>query len=140
VNRTSWRRAAIRVLPLLVGCGQPAEVSAITDGDAACPGSGAEAPSGECANDLPASDRCGAMSPSYRDETSAIVQARCTICHANTAVNRYAFVSYASIAAARQPMLTQVYACRMPPACAPVLTASERRALLQWLVCGAPDN
>jgi hypothetical protein len=36
--------------------------------------------------------------------------------------------------------LNQVYACTMPPATAAKPTTQEREALLEWLVCGAPQN
>jgi hypothetical protein len=37
-------------------------------------------------------------------------------------------------------VLTEVYACQMPPVDADPLSATERQALLAWLVCGAPNN
>lgn len=47
---------------------------------------------------------------------------------------------YASAFANRGPALNQIHACRMPPQGAPPLSAEGRKILLEWLVCGAPNN
>ncbi len=48
--------------------------------------------------------------------------------------------TYAKVFSQRQAMLSQVAACLMPTAAAPALAAAQRSALLQYFVCGAPDN
>jgi uncharacterized membrane protein len=114
---------------------------------AACAGEADEQPAppehtaNACPNDLPEDSECPAASPSYRDEVSLIIAQKCAGCHApNNRVSSKVFASYAEIFAERRGMLTQVYACRMPPSEAPALSSAERHALLQWFVCGAPDN
>jgi hypothetical protein len=37
-------------------------------------------------------------------------------------------------------ILSNVYGCLMPPPDAGGLTDAQRRTLLGWLVCAAPDN
>jgi hypothetical protein len=48
--------------------------------------------------------------------------------------------TYQDLSSRRSTVLDQVYSCRMPPADAGMLTAGERKELLEWLVCGAPSN
>jgi hypothetical protein len=49
--------------------------------------------------------------------------------------------TWAQVYPQRTSVLTQVYACWMPPGPAgEALTSAERALLLGWLVCGAPDS
>jgi hypothetical protein len=81
-------------------------------------------------------------SPSFQGQVHAIIQTHCAVCHSPTGSNpTRELVTYQQISAQQGPMLTQSYACRMPPADAGVpLSLDERVALLGWLVCGAPNN
>lgn len=108
---------------LLVGCGDPAA-------------------DGGCPSNLPASCPAPAQIPSYRTDIAPIIQGRCLGCHGpgGVAQARHDFTTYATIHAQRSAILNQVYSCLMPPAPAPPPTADERRLLLAWLVCMAPDN
>jgi uncharacterized membrane protein len=74
---------------------------------------------------------------------NGIIQTRCSVCHVpGGAEPNRPYQTYAQIAVpdTRRAILTQVYACRMPPAGALPLTTDERQALLAWLVCGGPNN
>jgi hypothetical protein len=95
---------------------------------------------GTCPQDLPSA--CPSPPPSFKSQVDDVFQRKCGACHTGTGVEAasYNFATYSSIAALRSPILNQVYACRMPPADAPKLTAEERALLLGWLVCKAPDN
>jgi hypothetical protein len=99
-------------------------------------------PAGEgatCPNDLPAA--CPSPAPSYAAEVGAIIQTRCASCHAPGGQEAsMPLVTYEQIQRRSASMLTQVYACRMPKAGAPPLADAERKALLEWLVCRAPNN
>lgn len=96
---------------------------------------------GDCPNDLPDGTACTTASPSYAKQTAAIIEQRCAVCHfAGNTQSARVFESYADIFEQRRGMLTQIYSCRMPPEVSVQLTAGERSALLQWFVCGAPDN
>ena len=101
-------------------------------------GCGSDAPA--CPNDLPSG--CPAPAPSYRTEVAPLFQGRCFPCHGpgGVAQPKHDFTSYAVIHDQRSKILNQVYNCRMPPAQVPAPTMSERTTLLDWLVCGAPDN
>lgn len=64
----------------------------------------------------------------------------CRQCHTDGGPASRRFDDWAAAYDQRQPMLTQVDNCWMPPDDAPVaLTDDERRLLLEWLVCGAPE-
>lgn len=105
---------------LALGCGPD-------DGGAACP------------SDLPAA--CPSPAPSYAADVGAIIQSRCASCHAPGGEEpSMPLVTYDQIKARAPAMLTQVYACRMPKAGAPPLEPGQRQALLEWLVCKAPNN
>lgn len=94
-----------------------------------------------CPSDLPNRDACASAAPSYRGEVAAIIEQRCATCHyPNNLQSGDVFADYEDVYGARQTVLTRVYGCVMPPDGAAPLTPEERRALLQWLVCGAPDN
>ena len=82
-----------------------------------------------------------ASAPTWSGEVAAIVKARCATCHVpGGAEASKPLTTYAEVHALRSSVLNQVYACKMPLAGAPELEASERAALLAWLVCGAEDN
>lgn len=92
-----------------------------------------------CPDDLPAA--CAAPPPSYAKEVAPAIQASCTPCHAagGSASNRL-LTDYADAFANRGSVLNQIHACRMPPVDAPPLSAANRKILLEWVVCGAPND
>jgi cytochrome c5 len=127
-------RAAKRIVSVLgcvapIACGSGQASTAPDGGDAA-----------SCPNDLPAS--CPASPPSYQNDVEAILQRRCTGCHVDGGEGApVVLTTYGDVHKQRQSVLTQVYSCRMPRSDAPSqLSADERKALLEWLVCGAPNN
>lgn len=103
----------------------------------ACGGTTEQQPdAGSCPSDLPAA--CPSAAPTWVD-AQPIIHARCELCHTPGGANaNLPFDTYDRVYAVRQRVLTQVYACRMPPSGYPPLEASERKTLLEWLVCGAP--
>jgi len=92
-----------------------------------------------CPNDLPAS--CPADAPSYTNDVAPIISERCLVCHGpgGQASNK-PLDSYDNVYARRSAVLNQLYACNMPPAGNPAPTEDERLTILNWLVCGAPNN
>jgi len=79
--------------------------------------------------------------PSYADDVAPVIAARCGACHApNGQEPSKLFGTYTQVFAQRTSVLGQLHACKMPPAGAPTLTSDERRVVLTWLVCGAPNN
>lgn len=102
---------------------------------------GGGAGDGACPSDLPDDAACASAAPSYEREVASIIEQRCAACHypGNTQSGDV-FVEYDDVYSMRQTLLTRVYACVMPPDDAPALTLDERRTLLQWFVCGAPEN
>ena len=96
---------------------------------------------GACPSDLPSNAACASELPSYERELAPIIEQRCATCHypGNTQSGDV-FAEYDDVYSIRQTVLTRIYACVMPPDGAPALTPAERSALLQWFVCGAPEN
>jgi uncharacterized membrane protein len=107
----------------------------------ACAGPDPPPVENECKAGLPSEDACATATPSYAEDIAPLVEARCLECH--FAGNRQSSVvleTHAQLAGSRQLVETRVYRCQMPPSEATALSATERELLLQWLVCGAPDN
>jgi hypothetical protein len=93
--------------------------------------------------DLPPDDDCPDAAPSYTAEVAAIIARKCTVCHQPGGlepVNQFDTLAKIKKNNNNIHMLTQVYSCRMPQACGVPLTPDEKQKLLQWLVCGAPNN
>jgi len=92
-----------------------------------------------CPNDLP--DTCPDPAPSYQVDIAPIITARCVPCHGpGGPESSHPLDSYTRVFGLRTNVLSQVYGCRMPPSGATPLEPEERQALLEWLVCGSPDN
>jgi hypothetical protein len=136
----------------LVGCASNQALPLVEDGgavsgDADLAACVADGPIGMqrpgCPSDLPPDTDCATESPFYAD-VAPVFAARCSVCHhAGGLETKYIFDTYAQVhdnTAIRTRILTQIYACRMPPPCAPDLSADERRTMLKWLVCGAPES
>lgn len=96
---------------------------------------------GDCPSGLPSDAACASEVPSYELTVAPIIERRCGACHyrGNT-LSGDEFVDYDDVWRARRTLLTRVYTCAMPPDGAAALAPEERRALLQWFVCGAPEN
>jgi hypothetical protein len=104
-------------------------------------GAGGGSSDDDCPSDLPRSDVCATGTPSYELEAAPIILERCATCHyAGNNRSSYVFAERDDVSFARQTVLSRIYSCVMPPDGAPPLRAEERRVLLAWLVCGAPDN
>ena len=81
------------------------------------------------------------MVPSYGNDIAPIIAARCVSCHGpGGAQSQRDLSTYAGVYANRSAVLNQIYACNMPPGGIAALDAAERVLLLDWLVCGGPDN
>jgi hypothetical protein len=68
------------------------------------------------------------------------MQARCEPCHAPGGTAPKVLETYDEVYADRTAMLVRVNGCIMPPADAGVLSDDEKRTILGWLVCQAPNN
>jgi len=96
---------------------------------------------GTCPSDLPSNADCSSAVPSYSAKIAPIISDRCLGCHfAGNTISGTSLADQASVLANRSVVLTQVYHCAMPPAGGGVLASNERILLLQYLVCGAPNN
>jgi hypothetical protein len=80
--------------------------------------------------------------PSYATEVAPLLARTCLpACHGAGGVEQTKPIgTYAQVFSRRGLMLTQVNNCRMPPPDAGVLSDQEASMLLDWLVCGAPNN
>lgn len=84
------------------------------------------------------------VAPSFSATVAPIMQRTCATCHTpgGVAADRD-LTSYAHIAELETTELVQLYSCQMPPPDAgptATLAPAEREQLLQWFVCGYPDN
>jgi hypothetical protein len=98
--------------------------------------SGAEA---SCTQDLLS---CPSSPPSWASEVQAIINLRCNACHGVGGIeqSKWNFSTYQGVHNNFGSVLNQIYGCTMPPADAAAPTPDERLALLEWLVCRAPNN
>jgi uncharacterized membrane protein len=90
-----------------------------------------------CPNDYPMS--CPDAAPSFAGQVGALIQTHCAVCH-GPGQQVPTLQTYGEIKAAAPRMFTQIHACLMPPATRAPLTSDERQAILEWLVCSAPNN
>jgi hypothetical protein len=119
---------AVLMLGLALGCSSASVPTGADGGEA-----------GSCPNDLP--NNCPTPVPSYRSDIEPLLgQAGCTFCHSPTGIGGYSEVTYGEVYQQRSAILDQVYGCLMPPASYRPLSTEQRKALLDWLVCGAPNN
>jgi uncharacterized membrane protein len=94
----------------------------------------------ECPADLPDDSDCASATPSYSQQVSGVMQQYCAVCHLPGNGRSSTLLSdYEQIYAERRTVFTQIYNCEMPVGHRE-LTPENRALLLQWLVCGAPNN
>jgi len=131
---------AVGLVLLAVGCTDPSgndpnvpdRLGAVSVDAAAPPG---------CTPALPAT--CP-NTPSYAENIAPLVKRTCVPCHApgGKASDRD-FTTYHGLVRLETTALTQVNGCLMPPADAgpdAAMSLGDRTELLQWFVCGSPDN
>ena len=106
---------------------------------------------GSCEGDSPAAAprcdwalpaTCPGAAPSYAGDVAPLIASRCLpACHAPGGISQMQTLgSYSQIFSKRGTVLSQIYTCKMPPAPTPALPADEGKVILDWLVCGAPNN
>ena len=95
-----------------------------------------------CPQGLPACD--ASSPPSYAADIAPILNTSCNGCHSAGGVDpNHDFTTWAGVSKVETTVLLQVHACTMPPADAGpgyALSPAARDELLQWLICGAPDD
>jgi hypothetical protein len=104
-----------------------------------CGGDGPGVPPPPCTFVLPS---CPVEVPSFATAVGPVIAARCSKnCHRPGGIAlTQPLISYPQVFMRRGAILGQVYRCKMPPADEPPLLPEEGGPLLDWLVCGAPDN
>ena len=113
------------VLGALSGCGGPKSTQS---NQAGCPN-----------ESLPTT--CPAPVPTYVTDVEPLITRACLPCHSSAnPTNNGPLDSYATLVSMRTPVLSQTYACIMPPPGSPALTLPERLTLFTWLTCGVPQN
>jgi hypothetical protein len=121
---------------LLPGCGGS------DDGIPGASGGAAGSNGGDvCPDDLPGRAACDDGVPSYEREVAPIIEQRCNACHyPNNLQTSAVWTDYDAVYARRRTIQSRIYSCVMPPQEAPPLARAERSVLLEWLVCGAPEE
>jgi hypothetical protein len=101
---------------------------------------GGDAPAARmCTWQLPAA--CPTPPPSFRRDVDPILETHCRLCHRPGGLSAAVRLgNYAEVYAQRAHVLTQTYACKMPPADASALPEAQAQILFAWLICQAPDN
>ena len=83
---------------------------------------------------------CSMPVPSYSAVIEPILEQNCIPCHGPTGSAGYSEATYELVAKQKEPIQDWVAGCGMPPSSYPPLTVEQYNALLDWLICGAPDN
>ena len=92
----------------------------------------------QCPADVP--DACPSPVPSWATQVVPILDAKCNGCHTGGDAP-WPLTNYPDVLHWRAQVLYEIERCTMPPPDDPKqLTASERTTLIDWLVCGAPEN
>jgi hypothetical protein len=82
--------------------------------------------------------------PSYANDIAPLVKRTCVTCHAiNGSASDRDLSTYKNLTKLETTSLVQVADCLMPPSDAgagAMLSPSDRTELLQWFVCGSPNN
>jgi hypothetical protein len=92
----------------------------------------------QCPADVP--DACPRPAPSYASDVVPILEAKCNGCHTG-GEGPWPLTNHDDVVHWLAQVLSEVARCTMPPPLsATQLTESERKLLIDWLVCGAPDN
>ena len=82
--------------------------------------------------------------PSYATEIAPLVKRSCVTCHAvNGSASDRDLSTYKNLLKLETTSLVQVADCLMPPSDAgadAMLSPSDRTELLQWFICGSPNN
>jgi hypothetical protein len=87
---------------------------------------------------------CNSPPPSYQASIAPLLDRACnSTCHA-PGVGPWPLTNYSDVADWASIIQNDVQSCAMPPADAGAgngsLTDAERAMLINWIICGAPDN
>jgi uncharacterized membrane protein len=91
----------------------------------------------DCSVNVAAS--CPVASLSYSSGVGDTLKASCLPCHAAGGVESTVLLtSYKEVSKRLTKVAGQLETCTMPPAGSPPISPSDRQAILDWIVCGAP--
>jgi hypothetical protein len=95
-----------------------------------------------CPSIAPSCPKNAASEPSYAKDVAPILADSCNGCHSPDGGYGFDLVTYSEVRtqALQGDLVTWISDCSMPPSSYPPLTTAERRTLLDWLACDAPDN
>jgi hypothetical protein len=145
-------RLFLPVVLLCAACG--GSMSSSADGGTGKAGSGGSKPGADagcvydptvmpanCPHGLPTSCPDPTQAPSYGATVAPLIATYCQPCHRPGGMSAdKPFESYAQVHQLLPTIQIRVRSCWMPLACAAQPTAAERGEILQWLVCGSPNN
>jgi hypothetical protein len=91
----------------------------------------------DCSVNVPTS--CPVASLSYSSGVGDTLKTSCSPCHADFGVEGTVLLtSYKEVSKRLTSVAGQLETCTMPPAGSPPISPSDRQAILDWIVCGAP--
>jgi len=92
-----------------------------------------------CAVDVPTG--CPDPTLTYESGLGAKLQTGCSPCHAPGGVeSTVPLMDYGQVSKRLTSIAGQLQTCTMPPAGAAPLSPSDRQAIIDWIVCGAPPR
>lgn len=104
-----------------------------------CSSDGGGSPAPSC-GPVPRNECPDAGAPSFAQEVFSVLDEKCNVCHAHDP-KLWPLTDYSHVSDWRSQIETTVAGCTMPPSGSSVaLTEDERRQILIWTICGAPDN
>jgi hypothetical protein len=86
---------------------------------------------------------CPSPPPSWATQVRGIVDVGCAPCHFNGGTGTGLGDDFSTTRGLRHTLttaLTDLQRCTMPPSGSAVLSLADRETLMEWLVCGAPDD
>ena len=106
----------------------------------AVPGCSGDGASGQGACTASVSSSCPG-SPGFQARILPIFQRGCVACHApgGREASR-PLTTHGEIFPRRSSVLSQLASCAMPPPDGAPISDADRKLVLDWLVCGAPDD
>jgi uncharacterized membrane protein len=89
----------------------------------------------------PGTQSCPATTPSYAKDVAPVISTYCVGCHAASASEGdKPLNSYQALKARASEVRGQLEGCEMPPSGETQPSDAQKKLVLSWIACGAPNN